>query len=147
MHKILFNLMIVILGVPAFACPELSGQFDCEGTTGPVNTFIFSSGTERGQAVYYVNGTKLVANGIPETRNRGDAFPSVYTATCAEQSLNTRIQTSVSSSICPSMPLAVESLTVFTRKGEQIEMDDRTILRCPGKETMNIHHVYTCKRK
>ncbi|WP_413575582.1 hypothetical protein ACLVWU_14635 [Bdellovibrio sp. HCB290] len=112
-----------------------------------MNTFIFSTGVEAEQAVYYVNGTKLVANGVPETRNRGDSFPSIYTAKCEGQSLHTRIQTSVSSAMCPTMPLAVESITVFTRNGEQIEMDDRTILRCPDKAPMNIHHTYTCKRK
>ncbi len=97
--------------------------------------------------VYQINGTKLIANGIPETRSKGDGFPTTYTTTCEDQSLRARMQTHVSSAICPSLPLAVDSITVFTLSGNDIIMDDRTILSCPDKAPMNIRHIYTCKKK
>jgi hypothetical protein len=147
MHKLLLNLFIISLSIPAFACPELSGNFDCVSDSGPVNSFSISKGMEAKQVIYQINGTKLVANGIPETRSKGDGFPTTYTTTCEDQSLRARMQTHVSSGICPTLPLAVDSITVFTLVGNDIRMDDQTILLCPDKAPMNIRHIYTCTRK
>ncbi|UYL09915.1 hypothetical protein B9G69_004915 [Bdellovibrio sp. SKB1291214] len=149
MLKFTLNLLIIFLAIPAFSCPELQGNFDCatQDDSGPVNSFSIGKGTEGGQVIYQINGTKLVANGIPETRNKGDGFPTTYTTSCEGQSLRARMQTHVSSAFCPSLPLAVDSITVFTIKGTDIEMDDQTILSCPDKAPTNIRHIYTCKRK
>ncbi|WP_413558340.1 hypothetical protein [Bdellovibrio sp. HCB209] len=147
MLKTLLNLSIVLMTVPAFACPELAGNFDCTSDSGPVNSFSISKSTEKGQVIYQINGTKLVANGVSETRSKGDGFPTTYTTSCEGESLRARMQTHVSSAICPTMPLAVDSITIFTPKGKDIEMDDVTILLCPDKAPMNIRHVYNCTRK
>lgn len=147
MHKILLNLFILTLSIPTFACPELAGNFDCVSDSGPVNSFIISKGVEGNQVIYQINGTKLVANGVPETRSKGDGFPTTYTTSCENQSLRARMQTHVSSAICPSLPLDVDSITLFTKVGNDIEMDDLTILNCPDKAPMNIRHKYICKKK
>lgn len=147
MQKIIAHLLVILFAVPAFSCPELQGNFDCVSDTGPVNSFIISKGVEAQQVIYQINGTKLVANGVPETRSKGDGFPTTYTTSCEGDSLRARMQTHVSSSICPSLPLAVDSITIFTPVGNDIKMDDVTILVCPDKPTMNIRHIYTCTRK
>ncbi|WP_413582396.1 hypothetical protein [Bdellovibrio sp. HCB288] len=147
MVKIILNLFIVSLAVPAFACPELRGNFDCVSDSGPVNSFIISKGAEKGQVIYQINGTKLVANGIPETRHKGDGFPTTYTTSCEGENLRARMQTQVSSAICPSLPLEIDSITVFTRKGDDIIMDDVTMTSCPDRAPMHIRHIFTCKRK
>ncbi|WP_413294532.1 hypothetical protein ACLSU7_05365 [Bdellovibrio sp. HCB185ZH] len=112
-----------------------------------MNSFIIRKGVEGNQVIYQINGTKLVANGVPETRSKGDGFPTTYTTSCENQSLRARMQTHVSSAICPSLPLDVDSITLFTKVGNDIEMDDLTILNCPDKAPMNIRHKYICKKK
>lgn len=148
MLKTILNLFIVFMSAPAFACPELAGYFDCVSESGPVNSFIITKGSEGGQVTYEINGSKLIANGLPIKRSVGDGFPTIYTTTCEGQTLRARMQTNVSSQFCPSLPLDVDSITLFTLKdGGNIEMDDRTILNCPDKAPTNIRVVYTCKRK
>lgn len=147
MHKFILNLLLVSLTVPAFACPQLSGNYDCTAETGPVNSFTISTSMEKGQMVYHINGTKLIANGIPETRRRGDSFPTTYTTSCEGQTLRARIQTQVSSAICPSLPLSIDSISLFTPVGDQIEMDDITIALCPDKAPMNVRHKFICSKK
>ncbi|AFY01039.1 hypothetical protein [Bdellovibrio bacteriovorus] len=147
MIKYFITLFIAFSAVPAVSCPQLSGNFDCTAETGPVNSFTISTTTEKGQVVYYINGTKLIANGTPETRRRGDAFPTTYTTSCEGQTLRARIQTQVSSSICPSLPLSIDSISLFTPVGNQIEMDDITIALCPDKAPMNVRHKFICTKK
>ncbi|XGC81900.1 hypothetical protein ACES2L_05320 [Bdellovibrio bacteriovorus] len=147
MKKIILNLIILLVSVPVFACPELSGNFECTSESGPITSFSISKGYEKGQVIYQINGTKLIADGIPVTRSKGDGFPTTYTTSCEGQKLRARMQTHVSSAICPSLPLAVDSITIFTPVGNQIEMDDVTILLCPDKAPMNIRHIYICTKK
>lgn len=131
----------------ALACPELSGNFDCTSDSGPVNSFIIKTSSERGQVIYHINGIKLVPNGVPETRSKGDGFPTTYTTSCEGNVLRARMQTQVSSAICPTMPLAVDSMTLFSPQGTNIVMDDFTILNCIDQAPMNIYHKYICTKK
>lgn len=147
MKKLILNLIITLVSIPAFSCPELSGNFECESESGPVTSFSISKGFEAGHVTYQINGTKLIADGVPVTRSKGDGFPTTYTTSCENESLRARMQTHVSSAICPSLPLAVDSITLFTLVGNQIEMDDQTILLCPDKAPMNIRHKYVCRKK
>lgn len=147
MKKIILNIFILLVSIPAFACPELSGNFECVSESGPITSFSIRKGIEGKKVIYQINGTKLIADGVPETRSKGDGFPTTYTTSCEGQNLRARMQTHVSSGICPSLPLAVDSITVFTSVGNQIEMDDQTILLCPDKAPMNIRHKYVCTKK
>lgn len=147
MTKILFSLSVLIFAVPALACPELAGTYDCKSEAGPTNTFIITKGLEKDVVVYTVNGTKLTANGVPDTRHKGDGFPTTYTVTCEDQNLRARIQTQISSPMCTTMPLGVDSTTVFTPAGKDMVMDDLTVLLCPDKAPFKINDKSVCTRK
>ena len=147
MTKPLILLAMFLSAFPAFACPDLAGNYDCKSEAGPVNTFIITKASDKDPVVYTINGTKLVANGVPDTRHKGDGFPTTYTTTCEAQNLRARIQTHISSPMCPTMPLAVDSLTVFTPQGKDMVMDDLTVLLCPDKAPFNIKDKSVCTRK
>ena len=135
-----------ILSSAAFACPTLSGNFECyEGAE--QQNFTLSTREQAGVNVYNINSLEVIADGVPRKRVATDGRVSIFTTSCEDSTLTINEVTKFSSGFCAQGLVKMDSMSSFISTPDGMEQLEHIKLICPEKPAFLIKKKYQCKKK